>query len=232
LLGRVVVGPIPFIRHPDPGLPEALAGEVWDLEAFPAGWADERNALDGGRWTYWLWPRAGDVYGEPATVSVEVARRAEVRIILDVKKILYHRLRYHGESRGVFVALQEHLHTEKPFPQALIKARYALAERAMGDVDGVSTFRAVGEILLLADTPGKRDELAMYVTMRLLSDLPLLEALGWDGLTLSRADRMLDLGDAVLYGAELTLEGAVDAYVAYDPPYRIGEYDLLWRIPL
>ena len=224
--------PYPFVHRPDPDLPEALAGEVWDLEAFPAGWEDERNALDGGRWVYWLWPKRGGDYGEPATVAVEVARRAEARLVLDVKKLLYHRLRYHGEPKGVFVALQEHVHAEKPLPQALIKARYTLAERAMGGVDGVSTFRAIGEVLVLADAPGKRDELAMHLSLRLLSDFPLLEALGWDGLTLSRMDRMLDLGDAVLYGAELTLEGVVDAYVAYDPPYRIGDYDLLWHIPL
>lgn len=225
--------PYPFIHHPDPGLPEELAGEVWDIEAFPASWAEDRNALDGGRWTYWLWPRAGGTYGEPVRVTVEVVRRAEARLVLDVKRVLYHRLRYHGEPRGVFVALQEHVHAERPLPQLLVKARYVLSERAVGgDLQAVSTFRAVGEVILLADSPGKRDELAIYFTHRLLSDLPLLEALGWDGLTLSRLDRMMDTGEALLYAAEWSLEGVVDAYVAYGPPYRIGDYDLRWRVDL
>lgn len=219
----------PFVREPRPSLPEG--GEVWDLEAFPAAFGEERRPLEGGRWTYHVWPKTPEgQYGEPATATVAVRREAEARLVLDVKRVLYQRLRFHGEARGVFVALQEHVHEQKPLPQALIKARYALAERAFGDRDLTATFRAVAEVLLLAESPGQRDELALYFTARLLADFPLLEALGWDGLTLTRADRMLDLGSAVLYGAEMALEGILDAYAAYGRPYRIGDYTLEWRV--
>ncbi|MDW8358099.1 hypothetical protein [Thermus sp.] len=159
-----------------------------DLQAFPAAFGEERRPLEGGRWTYHVWPKTPEgQYGEPATATVAVRREAEARLVLDVKRVLYQRLRFHGEARGVFVALQEHVHEQKPLPQALIKARYALAERAFGDRDLTATFRAVAGGPLPGGKPGTAGWLALYFTARLLADFPLLEALGWDGLTLTRA---------------------------------------------
>ena len=193
-------------------------GEVWDLEAYADSFGDSENRIDGSRWDYHLFPRGEYTWGEPVVLKVDCRRTAQAELMLDVKALVYSRARYHGLSKGVFAIKQESLHDRAP-PIIQVKARHTLTEVFLGEEDDgegsivTATFRAVAEARLLASSPAERDTLGDFFTSRLLGDLNLFGALGWDGLGLSTSDSMVDLGAALLYTREITLDGLVDAAV-------------------
>lgn len=227
-----------FAGQPEPGPPYRFIrnaaeaplqrGQVWDLEAFVDGHDDEPNRIEGATWDYWVFPR-GDSYGEGTRVTANIARTLTTGLSVNVKNLLYQRLRYHARAVGATVAQQEHLIEGQPLPQMLLKVRHALQERHASEerdrersVRAV-TYRVTADVLILADDPRERNALVVQLRERLLGDLWLLEELGWTGLTMSDADQIADKEDAVLYGSAFTLEGIVLGYVSIPHPYRIAD---------
>jgi hypothetical protein len=212
-------------------------GEIWDLQAFGDRFDDAANLIDGHAWDYYLWPKHGSSYGESVMVKVTPQRSLHAYMALQVKDLVYQRARYHAAPRGVFVLKDEALHRQGP-PLLQIAERYVLADIHLGsedDGDGsarTATFRGIAEARLLARTPAQRDELGDYFMMRFLGDLELFGELGWDELGMSARDNMADLGDALYYTREITLDGIVDAYIERTHPFDLGNVTFAWRVTL
>lgn len=218
--------PYRFIRNP--AVIPLRRAQVWDLEAFSDGHDDEPNRIDGASWDYWVFPKA-DLYGEGVKITAEVVRTLSAWLSVNVKDLLYQRLRFHARPVGCTVAQQEHLIEGQPLPQALFKVRHTLVERhASQERDEkrslrAVTYRASADVLLLADDPRERNTLVRHFRERILGDLWLLEELGWTGLTMSDLDQLADKQDGVLYASTFTLEGLILGYVSVPHPYQIPE---------
>ncbi|WP_027894452.1 DUF4114 domain-containing protein [Calidithermus chliarophilus] len=225
------VGAFPFHLRPDPPRDPELYAEVFDLEAFAYSFGDDANAIEGQEWDYYLYALEGGAYSEAVRVRARPQRTARHRLRLEVKPLLYQRLKYHAQDAegGVFVAMEESLHEGHPFPVVLAKARYVLATRHLGhtrQAEGEElavTYRAVGEVLILARDPGERDRLARHFRDRLVCDLSLFELLGWEDVKLQGSDVMQDFQDAVFYGHTLALDGEVDGFISHPLPWRVSE---------
>lgn len=203
---------------------------VWDIQAFTDRFSDEENIIDTVAWTYLFYARAADGrYGEPVEVTFTPARHLDVFFMTDVKDLVYQRARYHALLTKAFVAKQEHVHLHKGPPQVIVKIRQNLEQIMLGAEmvgqadETTAVFHSVAEVLILCSEPMERDELGNYFTERFLGDLELLNELGWDGLSLSTRDGMMETQEELFYTREITLDGKIDAIISRGHTYTVAD---------
>lgn len=211
-------------------------GAVWDLQAYEGYGSEERAVVDGSA-DYWFWPKNGATFGDPVKQAVTVSRSLNSFLVLNVKQVLYNRLRYHAAATTptTTVLEQEHIAEGQAYPQVLLKVRHAIQTRDLSEGSTESgsirsvTWRATADLLILATDPGQRNTLSAHFRTRLQGDLWLLEELGWQGLELSDQDRLNDLGDAQVYANEMTLSGLVDGHLTIGPSYTVQDLAAYYR---
>lgn len=200
-------------------------GMAWDLQAYVDRFGEEPNALDGHTFDYWITPQTADgKAGDPVVVTnVSPRRSVNAEMDIDLKTLLYHRLRYHAAffaESNVFVGRQDHINGSKGLPQVLFKVRHVLTERPIGRRDAgetietyTMTYRGIVDIMVVCDDPGQRDRLGDHMRLHLLSDFGLLESLDYVGLNLNDQDGHINLAEINYYTRELSLEGMLEATV-------------------
>lgn len=241
--GHLVYSGIPRAAGPDwrvwhsSANDSARRGLVWDLQAYEYVRNDERNLVD-GTWDYYLYAKNGAAFSDPVLYTVEVQRRLQAYMSLDIKNLLYNRMRYHATDKKVQVLQQEHVMEGGRLPQVLLRVRHAVQSRDASEGESEQgvlravTFRATGEALILADDPQQRNDLILHFRTRLMGDFALLETLGWQGLELEDNDLLRDLSDRQVYAATLSLSGWVDGYIAVGMPYGVDTLYAAYRVYL
>lgn len=85
-------------------------------------------------------------------------------------------------------------------------------------------YRARIDLLLLAENPAERTELANLIHGLILVDQPLLEDRGYRGLEVSRMTQMdFDPSGFPVFGEEITLDGEIELVVREEAVYSVPE---------
>jgi len=196
-------------------------------------------------------PDRGASFLGPVTVSVDAATPSRTAASFATRDLVRPRLDYHlarfvDEGRiqpaagYVPVLEQESLAKDDPLPAVLIKeaiipTTYGIGQHRgewVDNGDGTAyrefayRYRARLDMLVVSENPAERTELANALHDALLTDQPLLETVGYRGLTIQRMTHAAPSPEGfMVYGEEITLDGEVEMVAREELRYAVAEME-------
>uniref|UniRef100_UPI0025796036 hypothetical protein n=1 Tax=Oceanithermus sp. TaxID=2268145 RepID=UPI0025796036 len=218
------------------------------LQAF-----DLHPELEQGPVYYHLFatPDRGGSYLAPITVAVDASQPTRAATSFATRDLVRPRLEYHLQrfvdsgrvqpaAGYVPVLEQESLAKDDPLPAVLIKEAIIPTSYGIGQHRGEWTdngdgtayreyayrYRARLDMLVVSESPAERTELANALHDALLTDQPLLESVGYRGLTIQRMTHAAPAPEGfMVFGEEITLDGEIEVVAREELRYSVGDLE-------